>query len=668
MRTPSVVIIANPYEGELIGRALAETGLRVLRADGGEGAHALLATELPIAAVVASSLLAADPVALIAEARARHHGISLFLLAEAEDAVAAELATRVTRVFPRPTDLEALAAAIERVAVDVERAELEGYEVVGADPALGAPPPPPIPRIRTAPLLELAAEAGPGMASRGAASRVPGGEAVPQAPLNGDTARTLLRADEALGDALDLHDVTDAGRRHPRAFESRSTIAREIDRELSRAERRLFPDGASTPSAFPHVDDYDDALSDIDLDALAIDTVPGSVVPAEPVPARAVERASPPPSARPVQEEGALDRTDVAELLGRLHAAAFSGALHVRRPEGDRVVYLEQGEVIAARSTLRHEHLAELLFREGALTREHATRARAADVGGDGAARAVALRLIDEGLIKESEVFAVVRRHVEEIAYALFALESGGYALGPELPAAEDRARLAPAWALIFEGVRRKYSLERLLRCLGGRAAVSRPTTLFAEVVEAAGLSAEERRAAAVFDGARSIADARAEGGREALLAAVAWSLRACGALDAGAGEAADLRYASTVVTGDGAERRARPRVVDPEQERAERAVERERIASKRAQVLDADYFGVLGVARDASPHELRRAHDRLRTEFRADRFSPEVAAEHGPALAEIAEVLDEALRVLLTAPVRARYAARLLPLDETDA
>ena len=275
-------------------------------------------------------------------------------------------------------------------------------------------------------------------------------------------------------------------------------------------------------------------------------------------------------------------------------------------------------------------------------------------------------------MLKEREVFAAMRRHAEELLYSLFALESGRYELGPSLPPADERVRLsAPTWALVLEGVRRKYSLERLGARLGGRDVILRPTTAFPRVVEALAPTSDERRVCALLDGTRSLAEIRAAiGGRipESIVFAVAWTLHVAGAVEAGAG-AADVRYASTVVTTeDGGERRARPRVDGAAQLAAEEAVERERIASKRAQIADADYFAVLGVARDANEHELRRAHERLRGDFDPTRFSPETAAHHRDDLAEIRDVLDEAARVLLLRPVRERYAAHLPAPSADDA
>jgi hypothetical protein len=585
--------------------------------------------------------------------------------------------------------VERVVHAIERLAVELERADLEaGAPDVDLTPDVEIleQVPPPIPRIPTQPLGEpftpLVRPQSTEIIGRGAVG--PGG--LPEGPRQLAATPSLLRADDALGvlAQLGVDEPVVAPARSVRAFENRSTIAREIDRELSQAERRLFPGQAATPLPFRQLDDFDDALSDIDLDSLAIDTVPGLLGPSallgvDETRARAPRPREPAPVApppRPVQEEGELDAIDVAELVARLHASAFSGALHVERPEGERTFYFDQGDPISARSTLRYDHLAEMLFREGKLSREQVTKLRAADAAGlgddaDGSSRRVALRLVDLGLLKESEIFAVLRRHVEDLFFSLFALEAGHYRMGPSLPAAEERVRLsAGGWALLLEGVRRKYGLERLSARLGGRDAVLHPTTLTPRVIEGAELTADERRIVALIDGTRTLGEVRAAlGGRagEGAVFAVAWALRVAGALDAGSG-VNDLRHASTVVTADTAgERRAQPRALDDAQASAERAVERERIASKRAQILDADYFAILGVGRDVSEHELRRAHLRLVTDFDAARFAEEVATEQVEALGEIREVLDEALRVLIHKTVRERYAAHLDPPDRGE-
>ncbi len=650
MRAPSVIIIASPYEGELLSRALADTGLRVLRADGGDGAHALIATELPLAVVIGTSLIGADPTRLVDEARARSRSLALFLLADVDDPVATALRPRVTATFRRPTDFDILAHEIELLAVAVERADLAEVELVPQSELEELPPP--IPRVSTQPIWPppaLSQSSRPSLAS------------------------SLLRVDDALAANVAVGPPammpTQVNGNRARAFERRSTIAREIEREVSQAERRLFPGEAPTPSGLGTLDDFDDALGDIDLDSLAIDTVPGLAhgFGLDDRRAKNAQRATvAPPAARLVQEEGDLAHIDVAELVARIQRGALSGALEVERPDGPQTVYFDHGDLVGARAVQRHAQLGEMLFREGKLTREQAATVRAADASAaEGLARPIALRLVEMGLLKESELFPVVRRHAEEIFYSLFSLQAGRYRLGSLLPAADDRVRMAsPTSALLMEGIRRKYGLERLNALLKSRDAVLHPTTAFPREVERASLSSDERRAANLIDGERTLGDVRvALGGRvpESALFGVAWGLHVLGALETSA-DADDLRYASTVITTDTGERRAQPRHRDDTRHRAEQGVERERIVAKRAQILDADYFTVLGVSRDASDHELQRAHARLRADFDGATLEPETVAAHGDDLAEIRVVLDEALRVLSVRSVRDAYAAHLAP------
>ena len=70
----------------------------------------------------------------------------------------------------------------------------------------------------------------------------------------------------------------------------------------------------------------------------------------------------------------------------------------------------------------------------------------------------------------------------------------------------------------------------------------------------------------------------------------------------------------------------------------------------------------MLGLARDASPHEVARAFERLKREYAPERFAEPLRAELAPALAEIGAVLDEAHRVLADDRVRKSYRDHLPP------
>jgi hypothetical protein len=303
------------------------------------------------------------------------------------------------------------------------------------------------------------------------------------------------------------------------------------------------------------------------------------------------------------------------------------------------------------------------LWREGKLTREQLQKTRGLNVE---PGRRTAAVLVEMGLLKSNEIFPALRRNVEEIFWSLFGWDDGEYELGPELPPPEDRVRPSShSWALILEGVRRKYSLERLIEQVGPPETVLTPTTALDRALAEAGLSKAERAAAMQFDGERSLSEvALAVAGvpgvalTEAALYALAWGLCAIGALRAGSTTGVAVPAASTLVSGPAIERRAGVRNGDAA---VDRTVDRERLLAKQAQIADCDYFSALGVDRQASTHEIDRAWERLKLDFSPERFAPELHAELGGAFTEIREVLDEAHRVLRDEAMRQSYRENLV-------
>ena len=76
--------------------------------------------------------------------------------------------------------------------------------------------------------------------------------------------------------------------------------------------------------------------------------------------------------------------------------------------------------------------------------------------------------------------------------------------------------------------------------------------------------------------------------------------------------------------------------------------------------VEEGDYFQVLGLARNASADEIRRAHDRIALELAPEAIDPTLADELGSKLDVIREVVGEAGRVLGDEQLRPRYQNRL--------
>jgi hypothetical protein len=843
VQPPSVIIAANPYEAELCRRALVETGLQVLMADGGEAALERVREIKPIVLVVALGIFHCDPIELVSMARVSDPALTIFLIGDREGDVPDEAAAArigATRLFLRPIDIDALADAIEKRAVEAEihdelseaieefsvrpptidasplveesiveieadyehmtpqpvarialrRVPREPTQVLRGNGPFEAPvEPPPLPDAADSPdspdsiaqqQADIAAFVGAlageteAVAARIEESRLAKLRAAEARAASSDeekprlttpaeppasldvqvasapgAAEPLLRADVDLhalvaapdfvsrrseprrapeptaaaeparsGEVARINDLRGAAVPERAGYEERSSFARRLENELSAAERRLFPDSPSTVGARP--DDYEDALGDIDLDALGIDTIPGiggelidsvfdlrprtnghaepapslprrngttepyaqrldAVVPAAQLPALPDPLAAQlRPRATLPDDEGDLAVEDVAQLVARLYGAGFTGALTLGRGDGDKTLFFDDGQPVGARSTFAHDRLVDLLVRDGAISRDAAAKLRDLPDGG----RRAALALVERGLVKSSELFATLRRHGEQILYSCFAWERGRYRLGREQPSSEDRVRMgAHPHALILEGVRRKYSLERLserFARVGGPDAVPAPTVLLMRTLEDCAPTPGERAVAELIDGERTLGDlVRAPTGAplsEAAVYALVWVLAAAGALDLDGGELTDdaeaaalaaIRPASTLVlaSGSGADRRGRPRPIERARDRdTDRAIDRERVLAKRQQVQDGDYFSVLGLDRDATAHEVARAFERLKREFAPDRFAEPVRQELAAALTEIGDVLDEAHRVLADEGVRKSYREHLPP------
>jgi hypothetical protein len=94
----------------------------------------------------------------------------------------------------------------------------------------------------------------------------------------------------------------------------------------------------------------------------------------------------------------------------------------------------------------------------------------------------------------------------------------------------------------------------------------------------------------------------------------------------------------------------------DDRRQRPSVAARREALLARYALVEEGDYFEILGIGRDATAAEVRRAHDRIALELDPSTIDPTLTGELGSKLDAIREVLGEALRVLGDERLRPRY------------
>lgn len=222
-----------------------------------------------------------------------------------------------------------------------------------------------------------------------------------------------------------------------------------------------------------------------------------------------------PSKAPPSRRAGPLTPKVLAELMDAFHQTQSSGEVWLTRNDRRRVILLERGVIVGARSNLAPEDLAQVALRRKALREEQIAAARAEVEAGrakDFADAALALGLLDErGLSR------LLREQVRRIVLSAFAWPDGRFEvtlegrarrlrrkvrmtvgdaivrgvvlveeLGSLREAAPDDARFAPnpGAAYGLEEVTLTDEEARLVIAMDGTKTVGDLATLFPEVPE----------------------------------------------------------------------------------------------------------------------------------------------------------------------------------------
>lgn len=434
-------------------------------------------------------------------------------------------------------------------------------------------------------------------------------------------------------------------------------VARQLRQKMSELAQRLFShqDPAQLEAAPRH--DHQ-----IEFDLAALVEEPAMPDGAEEVVARTAAGHTPrdtssgstwDQAARDVRQRAIPDAgeilrgsCDAPAIVVRMWANAATGRVVFWRGEVEKIVFFDRGRPVFASSTELHDRMGELLYREGKITHSQYMHSKSlvAESG-----RRMGEILVDLGYLKRRELYPAVRRHVEDIIYSVFAWDHGSYRIALEEVATSERIRLSRhPEALVVEGIRRKLDRHVLERLVGPPSTVLELTDRervlgLATTIE---LTADERAAISAIDGQADLpAVARASQTSIGALFPLAWAL---------------------IVLGYAVARREGGEVVDNGDElvapaESDLAIDRERVRARWLLVADADYFALLGVRRDATSFEIRRAYEASRRDFAAEGFPVELRRELARELDDISTVLDEAFRVLRDDSLRRQYLAHLV-------
>jgi hypothetical protein len=244
--------------------------------------------------------------------------------------------------------------------------------------------------------------------------------------------------------------------------------------------------------------------------------------------------------------------------------------------------------------------------------------------------------------MRQDQLWNVLRAHAEWILARVVAQEDGTAGFEADAPArlrGEPSVFGAATGAEVFvEVVRRVVAPAEAIARLGGeapRVAAGSNERLAAECA----LGSVEREWLARAQG-QSVGDALATAG-DPDFAAVLYALTLLGVCEA------------IPVIGAAPPRPAPPKsspdLLDDEAIRA-------RVRARLQLVDEGDYFAVLGVARDATSYEVKRAFLELRRAFEPSRLLTPTLADLVSDVRKIASVLDEAYEILRDTARRDRY------------
>jgi hypothetical protein len=326
-------------------------------------------------------------------------------------------------------------------------------------------------------------------------------------------------------------------------------------------------------------------------------------------------------------------------VLARAISGRGTTTLCFAAPEAERRVVLREGDVVTLASTAEDESLLAFLGVRGDLPKE-TVRRLAPKFPPFG--RHAGAALVARGYLRQDQMWPTLRAHAEWLLARILQTPNARLVVEPQPPgrlAGEPSVFGGSTGAEVFvEVVRRVVPPAEAIERLGGsgsRVGDGPQSRLLAECA----------LGPADLDQVRSMAGRSLRevlgGSSEGDLATVVFALAQLGVLEV----LAAVGDASRDDDRDGAGVAA----LDAE------AI-RERVRARLQLVDDGDYFAVLGVTRDATGYEVKRAFLELRRAFDPSRvLTPEIA-DLADDVRKITVVIEEAYDILKDAARRERY------------
>lgn len=119
--------------------------------------------------------------------------------------------------------------------------------------------------------------------------------------------------------------------------------------------------------------------------------------------------------------------------MEQLRQRKATGTLTINSAEATKSIYVKNGQIIFATSTVDYDRLGEILVKTGKLKRENLEYALQLSKKNAGLKKLGAI-LVENGLIAPKDLFSGLKAQVNDIIYSLFLLGEGEYQFEEHLP------------------------------------------------------------------------------------------------------------------------------------------------------------------------------------------------------------------------------------------
>ncbi len=171
-----------------------------------------------------------------------------------------------------------------------------------------------------------------------------------------------------------------------------------------------------------------------------------------------------------MQNKGRLKDTPFLKLLMSFHTSNATGILRLTNGPEVKIIYLSKGKPIFSASNLPADRMGAMVLRLNIVTEEQLDAALQ-DVMKTG--NRLGTVLVDMNIITAEQLFDLVLKQVSEIIYSVFELDDAEYNFIEDVHFSDEIITLdLSLWDLMIEGVKRKFSPDKLKEIIGHSNAI----------------------------------------------------------------------------------------------------------------------------------------------------------------------------------------------------